>query len=378
MTTFFKNPYAELRKKINSKIFYFRLDQRLEHKFKHKQFSERFAIANTAFIGMGFIAQFASLTTAFTMLSYLFVNINIIARLACSIALVLMIEVIKRESTNDVMKGIFQYKEIERSPTLLALIAVGGSIYISVEGAKILPSLLIDDPVKIKASLGETNVIQDLNERIAEEQSERDKWRETRKYQKRLSRKDALLVKEHNEEIKVLQNKKDEALKELKQENQAAQLAVQLDFKNAIKKVKQDRTKLGKQLVTAAVVFELLFLLSLCFSWWYDTECRKERQQSNTDAVQEENSSPTHKPKSKEIEDLELETVGVRATKKVSFKDYETEQPNTTDTKVKKTKKDYTRICPQCGAPFIHKTHNHTYCSRSCMIAARERRNAKK
>ncbi|WP_156039919.1 hypothetical protein, partial [Aureispira sp. CCB-QB1] len=110
MTSFAENPHNKQRKVQNYAIFNWSLNKTLEQKFEHKNFAHRFAWANRAFLGMGVIAQLASLTTAFTMLSYLFLNIHWVIRIACSIALVIMIEVIKRESTDDVMKGLFQYK----------------------------------------------------------------------------------------------------------------------------------------------------------------------------------------------------------------------------------------------------------------------------
>lgn len=374
MTTFIKNPYSEVRKKINSKIFNFRLDQRLEQKFKHKKFSERFAMANTAFIGMGFIAQFASLTTAFTMLSYLFVNINIIARVTCSVALVLMIEVIKRESTNDVMKGLFQYKEVERFPALLALIAVSASIYISIEGAKILPNFFIADAVQERAILKTPDAInEDFNNRIADKEAERNQYRKNRLWKGRLASKDSKVINQYNDDIKALQLQKDEALKALNQYNEAAKINVNTNHQQATKKVNQQRTELSKQLVTTAIVFEVLFLLSLCFSWWYDTECKKEKEKiAVTTETPTESAVTTAVPTKTTAVTTEVTTAvngNSRGFRKIGFGNQEDEQKSILE--VEKEKKEYTRICPHCKTPFLHKSHNHTYCKRSCMLAAK-------
>ena len=47
MTTFSKNPHTETRKATNYSIFRRDLNKTLEQKFRHKEFSERFAICST-------------------------------------------------------------------------------------------------------------------------------------------------------------------------------------------------------------------------------------------------------------------------------------------------------------------------------------------
>ncbi|BDS10951.1 hypothetical protein [Aureispira anguillae] len=378
MTTFTKNPYAEMRKKINRIVFRDRLDKTLDGKFKHKRFSERFALANTAFIGMSGIAQLASMGTAFVMLSYLFESSPMLIRVIFSAALVSMIEVVKREATNDVMKSLNQYKEVEKFPTFLALLMVGTSIYISIEGAKILPSLFIADVMELLPEEKEAEAVKAIYDtKIETLTKERENYIQTRLYHGRIRTEDSKEVMRINERIALTEHKKDSALQVLDKKNEAAQAATLLQNKAAKVAVEKERMKLGEQLVIAAIGFEILFLFSLCFSWWYYTECEKERQKAK------ENSSPSSDPENmpkvdkeipaEEAKVLEVETIGVRATKKVSFKDYEQEE-NLTETE--KVKKDYTRICAHCDSPFIHKTHNHKYCSRACMVAAREQRKA--
>ena len=386
MTTFSKNPHAEARKKLNFKIFHLRLNETLEEKFKHKRFSERFAMANAAFIGMSVIAQFASLTTAFTMLSYLFVGINLIARVACAAALVLMIEAIKRESTNDVMKGAFQYKEIEKFPALLAVITVCASIYISVEGAKILPSFFIADAVETSVILKSSDAINsDFAARIADKEAERNQYRKNRLWQGRLSSKDSKVIKEYNEDIKALQGQKDEALRALNEANQRTKAAVSATYQTEVERVTKERQELGKQLVITAVTFEVLFLLSLCFSWWYHTECRKEKEKGGTTEVSTQSVEKEQKRTTevhKGTTEVHLETTEVtgspRQQKKPSFIDYEEVNETTEVTEktieVEKVKKEFTRICPACATPFVHNSANHKYCSRSCMVKARKKR----
>lgn len=372
MTTFSKNPHTETRKATNYSIFRRDLNQTLEQKFRHKKFSERFAMANTAFLGMGFIAQFASLTTAFTMLSYLFVNINLIVRIILAAALVLMIEVIKRESTDDVMKGIFQYKEVERFPAVLAIVAVCSSIYISVEGAKILPSLLISDAVREAPILKTPDSIEsNYQKRIADLESERDTYRKNRLWKGRLARKDSKVIQDYNQLIQNLEAEKQVALASLSSNNDAAIQKAESSYQTSIQTIQQQRSELSKQLVIAAIGFEILFLLSMCFSWWYYTNCEKEKLQNAETPIN--TGRPTADPQQtySSSDDLnEPEAHPAPKARKIGYIDHDKEQNNLQE--IEKIKKEYTRICPQCNSGFIHKSHNHTFCSRACGVRYRE------
>lgn len=372
MTSFSKNPHTEARKATNYSIFHRDLKTTLKHKFKHKTFSERFALANIAFIGMGAIAQFASLTTAFTMLSYLFININIIIRILCAASLVLMIEVIKRESTDDVMKGIFQYKEVERFPTILAIVAVCSSIYISVEGAKILPSLLISDVIKEAPTLKTPDSIEsNYQKRIADLESERDTYRKNRLWKGRLARKDSKVIQDYNKLIQNLEADKQVALASLSSSNEETIQKAELSYQTSIQTIQQQRSELGKQLVIAAIGFEILFLLSMCFSWWYYTNCEKEKQKNAETPIN--TGKPTadqQQTYSSSDDQNEPEAHPAPKARKIGYIDHNEDQNNLQE--IEKIKKEYTRICPQCNSGFIHKSHNHTFCSRACGVQFRE------
>jgi hypothetical protein len=383
MTTFRENPYAKARNIVNGFIFRNNLDKTLDSKFKHKKFSERFAPANTAFMSLSFVAQISSMLTAFVMLSYLFEGTPLLVRVVASVTLLVAIEVIKRLSTNDVMQGIFQYKSVELFPAILGVATLTASIYIAVEGAKILPSLLVYDAVQEQPKQESPDAInEDYDHRIAAIVAEREQHRKERTWRDRLASKDAKIIKEHNEDIQALRVQKDSALATLKTENKAARTKAFKVFEEHSAQVKVERADLGRQLVIAAVGFELLFVISLCFSWWYYVECEKERQElKKIQAVAEKekktgNTSELIRATSNaNIEEVELEEVGPRA-KKMSFKDYEASPPIVRE-EVEKVKKDYTRICPECDAPFVHKNATHTYCTRDCYLAKR-RRNEKR
>jgi len=379
MTTFRENPYAKARNLVNGLIFKKNLDKTLDSKFKHKKFSERFAQANVAFLTMGFVAQISSAITAFVMLSYLFEGTPVLVRLIASVTLLIAIEVIKRLSTNDVMQGIFQYKNVELFPAILAGITLATSIYIAVEGAKILPDLLIDDALQEQPKQEGPNAIEEeYDSRMNAVIAEREKFRKERTWRGKLRSEDTETINQHNQNIQAIQVKKDSALASLVVMNKAARTKAFKIFEERSEQVKAERADLGRKLVIAAIGFELLFVFSMCFSWWYYTECEKERQElkkiAEDLASTGSTSEVTEDTLEVKLEVPRVEEVGARA-KKIGFKDYEASPP---PVEVEKVKKDYTRICPECSTPFVHKNHNHTYCTRNCYLNARKKTTSNK
>jgi hypothetical protein len=201
------------------------------------------------------------------------------------------------------------------------------------------------------------------------------------RYEKKVSEWQGHLRKEDREEIvkfnariAVVESKKDSALQALSLAN-TAQSQTSLQEKEATKaRIEIDRAALGEQLVLTAIGFEILFLFSICFSWWYYTECEKERQQNLKTAKTPIDTGSTAKVNTETLEvnsnTLEVEEAGARANKKIGFKDYE--EQGKAPTEIEQVKKDYTRVCIRCATPFVHKTHNHKYCTRACMLEARD------
>ena len=383
MTTFRENPYAKARNTVNGFIFRKNLDKTLNSKFKHKKFAERFAPANTTFLSLGFVAQISSMITAFVMLSYLFKGTPVLVRVIVSVTLLIAIEVIKRLSTNDVMQGVFQYKHVELFPAILGIATLTASIYIAVEGAKILPSLLVFDAVQEQPKQESSDAIhEDYDGRIAAIITEREQLRKERTWRNRLASKDAKIIKQYNQNIQALQIQKDSALSELKAENKAARTKAFHVFEERSDQVKIERSDMGQQFVILALTLEFLFVFSMCFSWWYYAECEKERQELKK--LKEAAETPINTGSTAKVDTetlavkshtLEVQTAAARSNKKIGFKDYEELVPETPP-EVEKIKKNYTRICPECNTPFLHNSHNHTYCKRSCMIAARDKKKA--
>lgn len=399
--TFDINPFAESRKRLNNSIFNRNLTRKVDDKFKHKTFAKRFSWSNTAFEGMGFVAQVASMVTAFTMLSYVFPNVNIIARVCFSIVVVLAMEVIKRNSWDDVMQGIFQYKSVEAFAAVLALGVTAISIYISVEGAKILPNIIIADATmeaptlkslddlkadhgqKIEAKKAEiVSKDKEIKEYVRNNHSSTDpnklsSARGVKKGYDELKKQRATIEKQLHE----LEGKAEVRLVDAEEYNDLAHQKVEVDYEAAVLEVKNQRELLSEELVIAAIGFELLFIISMCFSWWYFTNVKKEKEEIEK-AKRKNSSATSNKPNeskanndlAEEDEDAEAHQAPVAKQKRMSYIDYEEvedDDSNSNDTEYV----EYTRICPQCNTGFVHNSHNHIYCKRSCATAAREERN---
>ena len=268
----------------------------------------------------------------------------------------------------------------------LGLVTLASSIYISVEGAKILPSLFIADAVEEQAVLRNPATIEeDYAKRITDKENERNTYRESRLWQGRLARKDSKVIEQYNKDIEALQAQKDKALADLETYNEAAKNSASTGFEDRKGEIKKERADLRETLVWAAVGFELLLLVSMVFSWWYYVECQKEKSEQEQPAESSINTSVEpavgkEKPADGQQDESEIDG-NPRAKKIASFVDYSKEEQKPAKVQenvqeVEKIKKEYTRICPHCNSGFIHKSHNHTYCSRTCMREANKNKKA--
>ena len=372
------NPFARIRKNKNIEILRQTLDRTLEKKFEHKSFADRFRLANIAFLGVGYVAQVASLITAFTMLSFLFEGMPMLLRGVVAIVAVLFIELIKRNSMEDVFKGAFQYKEVEHFPAILGIVAVSASIYISAQGAKILPSILLPDPIyQVPTPTSPDAIKADFGQRIAAVQKMRDNWATSRQWGGRLSKEDGAVIKAHNNDIKALEIEQSEALKELDVQNKALLSTALVDNEKATADTTQKREGLKQKLVITAIGFELVFLFSMACSWWYYNECRKERkEQFSNSHVDNANSvffnQGTAAPSVQNVTPIGFKFGGGSSSNPPDATDGSTDenllqQPiNTSSSSNHRQKVGDLVKCANCGSMFVANAHNHKHCTKIC------------
>lgn len=375
------NPYSERRKAQKAQFFDNWLGTTVAKKFEHKRFADRFKQVNIGFIILALIAQIASFFTAWIMLSYLFEDMNIIIRFVLSTAVVVFIEKVKRDTVEDVLKSAFQYGEGEWFPVVLGCIAIAVSLFISVEGAKILPQHLLPYPELATTTnlTNETAIKSDYNKAIAAIAKERDQYRADRKWQGRLASKDAAEIKKFNSRLAKLEAEKKAALQAAAQENKQLLEAAQNAHISSSIEIDQKREYLGRLLVYVAAGLELLFLFSLTFSWWYYSECAKEMEPSG--GTPKNNKKGTPKKGQQQQQTTEGTPQGDRKEDdaqpraKATFKDYEKEVPK------KEPAKSYPKgTCIECGTTFDMVVSTKKYCSAKCKRTAdkkRERSRAK-
>ncbi|WP_299368364.1 hypothetical protein [Winogradskyella sp.] len=367
ISTFSQNPFVAARQFVNQKVFSIRLDKDIDESFRHKTFAERFRFANIAFKSLGYISQLASLVTAFTMLNYLFAETNVIARLVLSVFIVVAIELIKRSSVEDVMQGIFQYQYVEPFAGVLFAVTAAVSIYISVEGAKLLPHLIIADPVLTAVVEKSTTAVdQQYNQRISDLKTERETYRKNRLWKGRLASKDAKKVQYYNNLIIDLEREKQEAINAVIDQNNKAHQAALAQLEQDKITVVEKRSNLSTKFIIVACVFEVLLVLCCLGNWSYKSNCKKEK-----DGMASADSNASKNPASVAQKSSDVGQPG--QANAIGFRKYGQRGTNN-DTKTVNVEIKCTRVCPECGKGFVHRSHNHTYCSRECMLKARDKR----
>lgn len=383
MKNFIKNPYSLARKGIGSLIASESMEATLDKKFKHTTFSKRFWIVNLSLMFLALAVQIASLITAGFMLYHYFGNVPMLLRIPLLVVVILVIEIIKRIALDDVLKSAFQYREFESFSFVVSMVFVGISIGISYGGASFVADLMVTKPAAIEPNLkSDLSIKIDYQEQIADIQEERDTIRATRLYHGKLRSEDQRSIDAHNETIKNLQGQQREELQVLAQENEVLTAAAAAATATLIAQALTECQALEQQLEYAVVVFELLLLLCLSFSWWYYDNCRQERLGMQETAAVE---TPENVPLTPLVTPAVTaavqggEAAPVLSQKKIGFVDYQ--EPKTTeenDSRTIEKELEYTRKCPVCETGFIHNSWNHTYCTETCKIKAWEQRTGKK
>jgi hypothetical protein len=387
MKNFIKNPYSLARKGIGSLIASESMEATLDKKFKHSTFSKRFWLVNLSLMFLALAVQVASLITAGFMLYHYFGNVPMLLRIPLLVVVILVIEIIKRIALDDVFKSAFQYREFEPFSFVVSMVFVGISIGISYGGASFVADLMVSKPAAIEPSLkSDLPIKNDYQAEIAEIAQERDTIRATRLYHGKLRSEDQRAIDAHNETIKSLQAEQREELQVLAQENEALAAEAAATMAVLIAQATAECETLEQQLEYAVVVFEVLLLLCLSFSWWYYDNCRKERLGlAETAAVGTPDntiSTPITTPAVTAAVTAAVqggEAAPILSQKKIGFVDYQ--EPKTTEENGSSTTEkelEYTRKCPVCETGFIHNSWNHTYCTETCKIIAWEQRTNKK
>ncbi|WMX16576.1 hypothetical protein [Aureispira sp. CCB-E] len=390
MKKFAKNPYSLARKGISSLIASESMEATLAKKFQHTTFSKRFWMVNLSLMFLAFAVQMASLITAGFMLYHYFGNVPMLLRIPLLLVVILVIEVIKRIALDDVFKSAFQYREFEPFSFVVSMVFVGISIGISYGGASFVAALMVNQPKAIEPSLKSAAPIQNnYQAQIAAIVQERDTIRATRLYRGKLRSEDQRAINKHNETIKSLQTEQRQELQSLAQENDSLAVAAAAATAVLIAQATKECQALEQQLEYAVLIFELLLLLCLSFSWWYYDNCRKERlgmaENADIETAEEEEGTPSSTPAvTTAVTSITPAATGGEAApilsqKKIGFIDYEqTETAEENDSHTIAKELEYTRKCPVCETGFIHNSWNHTYCTEACKIKAWEKRTNRK
>lgn len=271
------NPWDEAAANIISAVNATRRRLTLNKKFEHQKFEQVFGKLPTVALLTGYVAQLGSFITGFKAMSILMEGTPTLIQWILTLTCLLCVEVCQRYAGNYFFKGLVQYGKLYRVAASIVLTASVASVALSYWGSRALPADFIPDPVHVSPKLVDLNAIeQEYDHRISDKMSERDEVQETRQWRGRLAGKDAIVIQQYNADIDQLYADKDAALAKAQEENDLREAKSEQQFITATADVAIARDKQGNQLVLASMLLEVLFWLSMAFSWWYDWRCMLE------------------------------------------------------------------------------------------------------
>lgn len=351
------------------------LDKKLEQLFTPKTYFERWRHFNTSAMVLSYVCNFLSSVTAFTILSFLFYSsfngvFPVAAVIPLSVLLSLLVvaimEAMKRFSTANFLRGIFQEKKTNSLLLGLVLFCCGCSVITSFYGAKNIPNLTRKQPVEVQPNITNKDSIKAFySGLLATKQKTINNYLPSIK----MSGTARKTVAKLESEITSLHLKMETALNQASKKDSQNVVATKTINRQAVENFKAAQTSEGYNLTLIALSFELVFLLCLIFNWLFYWNCYIERASTggNQQAIDKQEKQPQQKQQPQQRPTI---VQGFLQGLQPQKKDI-TSAVNTEAVK-------YTRHCGYCSAPFMHKVHNQKFCKEKCRISAWEKKVGKK
>lgn len=379
---FLENPFEKKLEQLDTANFKRQHQTKLDKMFRPKTFEERWHFSNLMAIMVGYICNYFSSITAFSLIFFLIylsaspvfgpIVAGIIAFIP-AFALVVAIELVKRHASANFLQDVIQFKKF--NPGMLAFLTgcCLFSITTSFIGGRELPKHLPILEVSNFKNLYSQDSLLDLSRAehskiIATQRVRVDSFKFQNTNSKGSIRYGAIeAVGVLEKQLTDMINDSRFAFRDIrKQYNQDVQNAKDLDL-NEQQVFAQENTQLAFLLSYSAICAELLFLLCMTAHWWYSWTCQKERhtnipQESSNDSSNDSRNSDPPGPS------------GGHQRTGIGFKQGNTDDNRTDDNR--------TSIilpkCTNCSREFLPRHHKQQYCKESCRIEAWEKRTGKK
>lgn len=326
--------------------------------FKDKPYYERTSKL-AAFLGVfGFVCNVLSGLTEAVFLHQkfsLFIPFLAVA-ISLVLAVVLIIESIKRYTLPQFFRYWFQYKSIDFISLSIYLVAVLCSVWLSFQGSQFLPSMVTEAEV-----VNIDDVAARYDTMIKEAEEKQEAYFNANNWNGKLDNSSRPTYNQLTETVIQLKTEKQEAIKTEKQDNKAILAAYS-------EQNEKDGLQLGYITIMAEIVLFLIMAFLIYRKW------RHVAQFANIENM--------------EAKETKIRTIRTSTTASSTIPSSASVNLNNENRKqvVKTLKVDNNenrngtnfRRCKHCNNEYIHRHHKQKYCSDTCRIAAYNKRNGTK
>lgn len=265
------NHYDEQSNVLLNKSKTEKLDNQLIKLFTPQPYFERWRIFHLCTIGLSYICNLLSLITALSILTYLVWNSipiqntsTLILALIISSILVVVLELLKRHSLNNLIKSIFQFKKAGIVLISISLICCSFSVVLSFYGANKLPSMIQEKNSQSINLINIDSIKIHYNEVISQKRSAIDNIRLENK-----SKNGRIYASKAIEAISNLEQSIIDTEHNLNHEITKAKKTNENSKSDNQKLVNDELNSLKKSLGYLALGIEILFIMCIVFNWYY-------------------------------------------------------------------------------------------------------------
>lgn len=376
---FLENPFEKKLNELEKNNFKVQHQSKLDKMFTPKTFEERWKFCNITAILVGYICNYFSAITAFSLIFYLsylttFPIVgqvaSVIISLVPSIAIVVAIELVKRHASDNFLQDIIQFKKCSKGMLLFLLVCSLFSIVTSYFGAKEIPQAMPSSPPSNLLNLYSLDSLIESStaaheKEIATQKIRVDSFKIQNSNSKGSVRYGALAAQQILEsQLTDLINDKRQSVAEIKKQYQSdKQNAISSDLAEETKS-HTEVIKISNGLAIAAILCEFLFFLCMGGHWWYCWKSYEEKHieaNANTDT---ENNDDNRNNDNRTKDDTP------HTGPRIGFRKNDDNRNDDNRPKLP--------ICKHCHTEFLPNHHKQLYCSDEHRIAEWEKEKGKK
>ena len=289
---FLENPFEKQLNNLEQTHHQSQHETKLDKMFKPKKFEERWRFCNNVAIIVGYVCNYYSSITAFSLIFYLFFLslspllgsfFGGLLALLPSIIIVGAIEFVKRHTSANFLQDLIQFKKFSFGMLAFLVACCSFSIATSFFGAKELPKHFSSpEPIHLNSLYSLDSVINleslSFDSEILSQVSRMDSFKRSNTNSKGSIRYGA--IKPYGrlqKELTEIKTEKRSSLKELKEQYKLDKQEAITQDKTENETEQKEKANLSIMFGISAILSELLFFLCMIGHWWFSWKAQKER-----------------------------------------------------------------------------------------------------